>query len=219
VLVLPGLAAGDATTWPLRKFLGSRGYEVYPWELGLNVGPRDGIVRGLAQRVREIHKEHRQKISLVGWSLGGAMARAMAVAMPDKIRSVITLGSPHAGHPRASNAWRIFEMLSGISADDPRLQAHLKRLPRVPMTSILSKSDGVVAWPMSMIPEEKLSENIEVRASHLGLGVNPVVLWAIADRLAQIEGQWKPFERQGWHSVFFRDPRSERINDLYTEQG
>lgn len=216
VLVLPGLVAGDATTWPLRRFLTSRGYEVYPWELGLNVGPRDGIVRGLAERVREIHKRHRQKLSLVGWSLGGAMARAMAVAMPEKVRNVVTLGSPLTGHPRGTNAWRIFEMVSGMSADDPRLQKHLKRHPRVPMTSILSKTDGVVSWPMSLVPEERWAENIEVRASHLGLGVNPMVLWAVADRLAQLEGEWKPFERQGWHAVFFRDPRAERINDLYT---
>src|SRR5438046_7278332 len=121
----------------------------------MNVGPRDGIVRGLGQRVREIHKRHRTKVSLVGWSLGGAMARAMAVAMPEKIRAVITLGSPLSGHPRGTNAWRIFEMLSGISADDPRLQEHLKRHPTVPMTSILSKTDGVVAWPMSLVPEDR----------------------------------------------------------------
>jgi hypothetical protein len=135
--------------------------------------------------------------------------------MPEKVRAVITLGSPLNGHPRGTNAWRIFEMASGMSSDDPRLQAHLQRHPKVPTTSILSKTDGVVAWPMSLIPDAKLSENIEVRASHMGMGVNPAVLWAIADRLAQREGQWAPFDRQGWHAVFFRDPKSSRISDLY----
>jgi pimeloyl-ACP methyl ester carboxylesterase len=200
------LIAGDASTWPLRQFLRSRGYEPYPWALGLNVGPRDGIVRGMGTRLREIQKRHKRKVSLIGWSLGGAMARALAVAMPEKVRAVITLGSPIAGHPKATNAWRIFELASGFSADDPRLRAVMSRNPSVPMTSILSKTDGVVNWRISMVPRHERSENIEVPASHFGLGVNPAVLWVIADRLAQAEGGWRPFERSGWGSVFYRNP-------------
>src|SRR5690349_21841748 len=109
VLVLPGLAAGDASTWPLRTFLQGRGYAVYPWELGLNRGPREGVVRKLLARIRGIEREHGRKLSLVGWSLGGAMARALAVREPERVRSVVTLGSPLGGHPKASNAWRLFE--------------------------------------------------------------------------------------------------------------
>jgi len=209
VLVLPGLVANDWSTWPLRRFLESRGFSAYPWELGFNVGPRDHIVRGLGDRVRALHKRHKRKVSLVGWSLGGAMARALACAMPEKVRGVVTLGSPLGGHPRSSNAWRIFEMVSGFDSDDPRLRAVLARHPKVPMTSILSKLDGVVAWPMSLVPSHATSENIEVRASHLGMGVNPAVLWAIADRLAQAEGAWQPFDRAGWRSVLYGAPRHE----------
>lgn len=209
VLVLPGLVANDLTTWPLRRFLEARGYTAYPWELGFNVGPRDHIVRGLGERVRALHKRHKRKVSLVGWSLGGAMARALACAMPEKVRSVVTLGSPLGGHPRSTNAWRIFELVSGFDSDDPRLRAVLARHPKVPTTSILSKLDGVVAWPMSLVPNTELSENIEVRASHLGMGVNPAVLWAIADRLAQSEGEWRPFERSGWRTVLYGAPQHD----------
>lgn len=209
VMVLPGLVANDASTWPLRRFIERCGYAAYPWQLGFNVGPRERIVRGLTERVRELHRRHRRKVSLVGWSLGGAMARAIAAAMPEKVRSVITLGSPLSGHPKGTNAWRLFELVSGFSADDPRLRAVLAHQPKVPTTSILSRRDGVVAWPMSLVPDTKRSENIEVSASHFGMGVNPTVLWAIADRLAQAEGAWQPFDRNGWRALLYSDPRRD----------
>lgn len=215
VLVLPGLIAGDYSTWPLRRFLRQCGYTAYPWSLGLNVGPRDRIVRGLAARVRSIEKLHARKVSLVGWSLGGAMAHALAARMPGKVRSVVTLGSPLGPHPKANHAWRIFELVSGIAVDDPRLQDLLRQSARVPHTSILSKSDGVVAWRNSLTHDAQLSENIEVPASHLGMGVNPAVLWAIADRLAQREGAWAPFDRNGWRSVLYGDPQQRGLVDLF----
>lgn len=213
VLVLPGLIAGDYSTWPLRQFLQRCGYTPYPWELGINVGPRDHIVQGLTARVRRIQKEHGRKLSLVGWSLGGAMAHALAARMPGRIRSVVTLGSPLGPHPKANHAWRIFELVSGIAVDDPRLQDILRQAARVPHTSILSRSDGVVAWRNSLTRDSRRSENIEVPASHLGLGVNPAVLWAIADRLAQPEGQWTPFDRSGWRGVLYGDPQRDRVTD------
>jgi pimeloyl-ACP methyl ester carboxylesterase len=209
VMVLPGLAAGDVTTLPLRRFLEGRGYAVYPWDLGLNCGPREGVVRKLLARIRGIEREHGRKLSLVGWSLGGAMARALAVRVPERVRSVITMGSPLGGHPKASNAWRLFELLSGVRADDPRLRALMSHHPPVPSTSILSKSDGIVSWPMSLIPHHDTSENIEVSASHFGMGANPAVLWAVADRLSQPEGAWKPFQRNGWRSFVYADPRGD----------
>ena len=84
------MPAGDSSTWPLRKFIERCGYAAYPWELGLNRGPRDGVVHKLLKRIREIEREHGRKVSLVGWSLGGAMARVLAVREPGRVRSVIT---------------------------------------------------------------------------------------------------------------------------------
>lgn len=215
VLVLPGLAAGDRSTYPLRRFLSHLGYQVYPWELGLNLGPRDHVIKGLVDKVRAIQKEHGQKVSLVGWSLGGAMANAMALRMPERIRQVVTLGSPLTGHPKGTNAWRIFEMVSGFRADDERLMELVNGKPAVPTTSIMSKTDGIVNWRMSLTPDSKIAENIEVSATHLGMGANPMVLWVIADRLAQAAGQWKPFEqRNAWQSLLYRDPHNFRLANL-----
>lgn len=216
VLVLPGLIAGDRSTGPLRRFLGECGYEVYPWELGLNLGPVADTEQRLLDRVREICAAHAgRKLSLVGWSLGGAMARALAVSLPEHVRSVITLGSPLGGDPRATNAWRVFEWVSGLKIDDPALRKRLLAQPTVPFTSIFSKTDGIVHWRLSMVPESRHSENIVVPGSHLGMGANPAALWAVADRLAQPEDRWEPLDRNGWHSLFFREAKArDRLVDL-----
>lgn len=216
VMVLPGLIASDRSTGPLRRFLSDCGYHVYPWEQGFNRGPVADTEQRLLDRVQQISARHDgRKVSLVGWSLGGAMARALAVGLPEHVRAVITLGSPLGGDPKATNAWRVFEMVSGLKVDDPGLHQRLIEHPTMPFTSIFSKTDGVVHWRLSLAPQTRWSENIVVEGSHLGLGANPAVLWAIADRLSQREGQWEPMDRNGWHSVFFREPRNrDRLADL-----
>ena len=215
VLVLPGLCAGDHSTIPLRRFLAQLGYDAQPWEQGLNFGPRDHVIRGLVDKVRRMEREHGRKVSLVGWSLGGAMAHALALRMPKRIRQVVTLGSPLGGQPHGTNAAALFELVSGFRADDERLHALLEGKVQVPTTSIMSKTDGIVNWRMSLAQESPIAENIEVSATHMGMGANPAVLWVIADRLAQAEDQWKPFERtSAWHNLLYRDPRNFRFADL-----
>ena len=215
VLVLPGLIAGDTSTAPLRRFLCSLGYDAQPWGQGLNFGPRDHVIKGMVDQVRALQKKHKKKVSIVGWSLGGAMANALALRMPERVRQVVTLGSPLTGHPKGTNAWRVFELVSGFRSDDERLMELVNGVPSVPTTSIMSKTDGIVNWRMSLARESKIAENIEVSATHLGMGANPAVLWIIADRLAQEAGAWKPFERTaGLRSLLYRDPHSFRFADL-----
>jgi pimeloyl-ACP methyl ester carboxylesterase len=206
VIVFPGLGAGDFSTAPLRSFLESQGYDTYGWDLGFNFGPRDGVLQKSVDRVMEIHQSTKRKVSLIGWSLGGIYAREFAKALPKYVRSVITLGTPFAGDPRATNAWRFYEFASGHKLDDKKMLAHLKEAPPLPTTSIFSRTDGVVAWPLSLQRETKFAENIEVVASHIGLGLNPIALYAVADRLAQAEGKWRKFHRDGWRRHFYRDP-------------
>ena len=205
VIVFPGLGAGDLTTVPLRNFLAAQGYETYGWDLGLNLGPREGVLKKSIERVQEIQQESGRKVSLIGWSLGGIYAREFAKALPDDVRIVITLGTPFAGDPKATNAWRLYEFASGHKIDDPALLEEIKRAPPVPSTSIFSRTDGVVAWPLSMQKESKRTENIEVNASHVGLGFNPFALYAVADRLAQVDGEWEKFHRDGWRQWFYKD--------------
>jgi len=215
VLVMPGLMAGDGSTWPLRHFIEALGYAAYPWEQGLNRGPRAGLVPKLVSKIEKLNDTHGAPVSLIGWSLGGAIARALAYRMPERVRCVITLGSPLSGDGSGSNATKVFEWASGMRASDPRLQRMLGGHPPVPMTSILSKTDGVVDWRMSLTPDVERAESIEVSASHLGMGANPIVLWAIADRLAQDPQAWQAFERSGWRQLLYRDPRKVPLEELF----
>ena len=131
------------------------------------------------------------------------------------VRCVITLGTPFAGSHKATNAWRIYEMASGRKIEREAESYDLPGAPPVPTTSIYSRTDGVVAWQASIQAPDKTrphTENIEVLASHIGLGVNPSAWWAVADRLAQPEGQWKPFARQDkgrLHGLIY--PAPERL--------
>jgi pimeloyl-ACP methyl ester carboxylesterase len=203
VLVHPGLVATDLSTRVLRQFLRDRGYQVHGWGQGRNLGLRKGVEGRMFARLDELATRHGRKVSVIGWSLGGLYARVLAKHRPDIVRDVITLGSPFAGSPRSTNAWRVYELASGQPSDDPVAQSRVRGVLSVPATSIYSRTDGIVAWPSSIDRESAISENIEVFASHLGLGVNPAVLYAIADRLAQPEGAWKPFDRSGWRALVY----------------
>lgn len=204
VIVFPGLGANDLTTKPLRNFLDALGYETHPWGQGFNFGPRHGVLEQCSADVKRLFKQHAKPVSLIGWSLGGIYARELAKELPDHARCVITLGTPFTGHPRATNAWRFFELVSGQDTHDPALMAQIRQTPPVPTTSIYSRSDGIVSWRCSINPPSDFSENIEVPASHIGLGMNPLALYAVADRLAQAAGEWSPFDAQGGRRFFFR---------------
>jgi len=205
VMVFPGLAAADFTTITLRNFLRSRGYAAYPWQQGFNLGPRRGVLDACREQVRELAQKHGERVSLVGWSLGGLYAREIAKEQPENTRCVVTLGTPFAGHPRATNAWRVYELVAGHRVDDHELVAGLKEAPPCPTTSIYSKTDGVVAWQCSINDEAPHTENIEVvTASHIGMGMNPLALYALADRLGVRPTNWRRFEPSGLHRWFFR---------------
>jgi len=196
VLVLPGLAATDESTRPLRWFLRTRGYHTHGWRLGRNTGPTTRLRGQLGDLLRSIADRHGRRISLVGWSLGGVYAREMARAAPDAVRQVITLGSP----------FRSVDATAGRPDvplhDTPGDRDHSGRVRRdvggggalqVPTTAIYTRTDGVVPWQLCVERPGPRRESVEVWGSHIGLGHNPAVLVVVADRLAQPEGTWAPF--------------------------
>ncbi|RDC60474.1 hypothetical protein HME9302_01681 [Alteripontixanthobacter maritimus] len=208
VLVLPGFMAGDGSTRPMRRLLTRLGYDVEGWKLGRNVRVDNARVEAMGKCVTELHKRTGQKVSIVGWSLGGVFARELAKIMPEKVRQVISLGSPISDDRGHTNAARLFEWLNG-EKPEPMQQGNFQQLaeaPPVPTTSILTKGDGVVHWRGSVQKPTDNTENIEVIASHIGLGVNPSVMYAIADRLSQVEGEWSEFRPSGLARMFY--PRS-----------
>ena len=209
VLVLPGFTAGDASTRVLRRFLRRQGFAAHPWLLGRNLGPEPGIRSGLVARIDELARRYGRKVSIVGWSLGGIYAREIAKRKPDRIRQVVTLGSPFADTGRASNVSRLFDLVAGGSRPRPRAASGVREAPPMPSSAIFSKTDSVVHWRSCIEPEGELTESIEVSGSHCGLGFNPLVLFAVADRLSQPEGAWRPFDVGGWRSAAYATHRSD----------
>lgn len=196
VIILPGFMASGRSTAPLRNFLNKQGYNAYDWGLGRNYGKleyQDQILK----LIDDLYEEHGERISLVGWSLGGVFAREMAKKRPRIIRQVITLGSPFRAVLKKNNATWLYSYVSGgqkVEEIDPELIAELPNPAPVPTTAIYSKEDGVVPWSYCMEKEETaIHQNIQVRGSHLGLGVNPSVLHIIADRLQYSKETWQHF--------------------------
>ena len=208
VLVFPGLAASDVSTGMLRRYLTECGYDTHKWMQGRNLGPRPGVLAGCRDRVLDLYRSSGRKISLVGWSLGGIYARETAKVVPEAVRSVITLGTPFSGHPKATNAWRVYELATGERVDDgARSWPHLADAPPVPTTSIYSRTDGIVNWKTCLEAESATTDNIEVEGSHCGLGHHPAAVYAIAEKLAQPEGKWAKFDRSGWKALVYPNPK------------
>ena len=203
VLVIPGFGATDVSTLPMRRLLSRLGYAAYGWEQGRNWGMRPSIKAYLGQRMEQLCDLHGGKLSLIGWSLGGVYVREMARHAPELVRQVITMGSPINGHPSANNVMTMFNLMhrnEDVNLDWDAFQR--RRIPPpVPCTAIYSRSDGVVAWQCSREEPAPNTENVEVFSSHFGLGVNPLVLSVVADRLTQPEGDWQRFRPAPWQQA------------------
>ena len=202
VMVLPGFMASDQSTALLRGYLKQLGYDSMGWELGRNSGRFEIIHHILIARFLEAVDDCGDKITLIGQSLGGVYARELARLFPDKVRQVITLGSPFgvvngtAANPLVRS---LFEIQSGLSIEEMReaiFEMDPHKTPPVPLTAIYSKGDGVVNWRVCREAFEDFeTDNVEVFGAHCGMGFNAAIYYIIADRLAQPRDDWKKFER------------------------
>jgi pimeloyl-ACP methyl ester carboxylesterase len=200
VLVLPGFTAGDSSTVPLRWSLRGWGYWAHGWSLGSNMGPTASLITRLRERLELLYERHGCKVSIIGWSLGGMYARELARLHPEQVRMVITLGSPFrmVQGDRSAASWLADLVMPEFDTETTVLlriaeREHTKPPVPVPTTAIYTRSDGVVRWHTCIDTVDATHENIEVRGSHSGLGFNPAVLYAVADRLIQLEDDWRPF--------------------------
>ncbi len=177
IIVLPGFATDDIFTFPLRKFLESIGYRPEGWGLGNNHGDVPVLLDLMNQKVREIHAESKEKIILIGWSLGGYLARECARDNQDIIDRVISLGSPVIGGPKYTSISDVYSKQHGIDINqlekeiDERFTIPLK----MPIFSIYSKTDNIVSWQACIDTYSPNVINQEVHSSHIGLIVNATV--------------------------------------------
>jgi hypothetical protein len=187
IILVPGYMTDDYSMWPLGRYLSYLGYDVYYPEMGRNRGDVDVDMIRLGERVEAVSaKLSGKNVTILGWSLGGVLAREAARLYPNVVREVITFGTPIVGGPKFTSVGRRYAKVKNIDLEAFELDVHQRNLIGFsqPVTSIYSKSDGVVGWEASIDIYNKHANNIEVFGSHLGLGVNPQVWLVIANTLA-----------------------------------
>ena len=184
VIVLPGFCSPNLATARLRDFLTRQGFRPRPWDLGINFGPTSVTLRSLERQIVAAANECGAPIALVGLSLGGTIAREMAKRQPDLVSRVITLASP-IRVPVATTLAPLAKLASELWDKDSR--ADLSRIaepPPVPVTAIITRSDGLIDW-QSCVPEPAPNvEAIIIEGMHVTIGSNPAAQRIVAARLA-----------------------------------
>jgi pimeloyl-ACP methyl ester carboxylesterase len=168
-LVVPGFVAHDRTTAALRRTFAAAGWRVHGWEMGMNWGARQDTIGRLKVRLDEISKG--DKVLVVGWSLGGLFARELAGAFPERIRAVVTLGSPFSGDPKQNNVWKLYEWIAGHKVDDPPVP-RMTGKPPVPQLALWSRKDGLIAPRAARGLEGERDKAVEMRCTHMAFGVS-----------------------------------------------
>ena len=206
VMVLPGFLGADGYNAAFRRYLTGLDYAVHGGGQGRNLGPREGVLEALVQRLEYLSERYEGPVSLVGHSLGGILARELARELPDRIRQVISLGSPFGeGRLTASYPARLFMALNPPE-ELPIEQDDLHLAPPVPTTAIYSRGDGIVNWQTTLQKDghgHEQTQNIRVRGSHCGMTLNPAIWFLVAERLSIPHGVWQPFERSSWKSLLY----------------
>ncbi len=211
VITLPGFGGGDGSMAVLRRFLEKKDYQALPWGLGTNftndrVTTMDSVLdfcrqkeADIAEQLHQITDKTGEKVSLIGWSLGGVYANSIAQTHPELVRQIITLGSP-IGDPRGTSTWNILKKMnrSDVPDEEQNVDGWLARKQdlgnRKVRTSILySLRDGAVSKGSAVIEGHPMVENIEVSSSHVGFAHNPLVYYIIAERLSQDLNDWKSY--------------------------
>ena len=168
-LVIPGFVAHDRTTAALRKAFADAGWRVHGWQMGMNWGARPDTVAQLKRRLDEISAD--EPVLLVGWSLGGLFARELARAAPDRVRAVVTLGSPFSGDPKQNNVWRLYERIAGHKVDEPPLP-RITDKPPVPHLALWSRKDGLIAPRSARGLDHERDKEVELDCTQMAFGVS-----------------------------------------------
>jgi pimeloyl-ACP methyl ester carboxylesterase len=181
VMVLPGHGTGDGATAVLRAYLRQLGHDVRPWGLGRNGGDVPALLPRVVEGVAALARETGRPVRLVGWSLGGYLAREASRDLPGAVDRVVTLGAPVIGGPKytlAAGAYR----RRGVDLDAVEVAvASREEVPLVrPVLAVYTRRDGVVAWQACIDDRNGCVEHVEVETSHLGLVFSAQVFLIVA---------------------------------------
>jgi pimeloyl-ACP methyl ester carboxylesterase len=187
VMVVPGYATDDRWTSRIRNFLDDIGYDVVGWGLGRNRGNVHKLIPALTRQVEDLAQARGKAVGLIGWSLGGYLAREVARDRPALVERVITLGAPVVGGPSYTASAPGY-VRRGFDLEEIKaaVLAREQRSIEVPVFAIYSRTDGVVAWRACIDRfQNPFVEHHEVRSTHLGMVVSPRVFRLVAGLLAR----------------------------------
>lgn len=183
VMLLPGFGTHPLRMRYMAHQLERAGHKVKRWGLGFNLGPTEANFALLGERVRQIRERYGQDVVLVGWSLGGIFARELAKRHPELVAKVITMGSPFSGTPYANNAWRIYQLVTGHSVEQPPIEAQLAVKPPVETVALWSPRDGVISPRSACGRAGERDRAVALRCTHLGFASSAEAICAVAEEL------------------------------------
>lgn len=185
VIALPGWKAPEVTTAPVRGYLRSLGHDAHSWGFGINQGDVEAKRDEMVVKVRDLAERSGRPVNLLGWSLGGVVAREVAGSAPESVHRLVIYGSPIVGGPTHTAGVRTYPVDEVTRVRE--LQAHLDATEPVttPITAILTRNDTVVDWRACIDRFSLDVTTIEVGSTHIGLGIDPDVWLTIAEALAE----------------------------------
>lgn len=182
VMLLPGFGAHPFRMRWMAQMLEQAGHTAKRWGQGYNFGATADRISGVENRLIDLYKRTGEPHVLLGWSLGGVIARELAKRHPDKVSKVITLGSPFSGSPRANNGWRAYQAIAGHRVDEPEIETVVAEKPPVETVAIWSPRDGVVHPRSARGKADERDRAVSVRCSHMGLVMtNEAVLTVLSE--------------------------------------
>ena len=185
VMLLPGFMADERAMWPMQRYLQYLGYEALPWGIGRNNGRPEQDAERVLEAIHAVRRGE-EPITLIGWSLGGVIAREIARRAPDLVREVITLGTPVEGGPKYTATATKFAENAKIDLDALEQRIHQMNTHGIecPLTVLYSRSDGIVDWRAAIDRYNPQARHKRIRGSHFGMAFNPTVWRFVARTLA-----------------------------------
>jgi pimeloyl-ACP methyl ester carboxylesterase len=193
VMVIPGFATDDSWTARLRTFLAAIGYEAHGWDLGRNKGRVPHLIPKVIGQCERLADESGQPVRLIGWSLGGYLAREAARQRPELLERVITLGAPIVGGPTYTASAPAYIKKGYDIAEIAATVLEREKQPLMKhVFAVYSRSDGVVAWRACIDTfNNPFVEHHEVASTHLGMVNSPRVFRLVAVLLTRNCGTFK----------------------------
>ncbi|MFK7934031.1 MAG: esterase/lipase family protein [Saprospiraceae bacterium] len=176
IMLFPGWKSHETVMYPMKSYLKTIGYAPEYWGLGINHGHIERYRDEILERLRQ--EDDDEKITLVGWSLGGLVAREIAREFPEKIASVVTYGTPVIGGPKYTIGAKVWGKKETIRINNLLDELNETKPISVPMSIIFTKKDSVVTWSACLDEVSENVEHYEVQSTHLSLGIDPKV-WKI----------------------------------------